>query len=416
MRFQHTAISLACATLLVACGGGGGSTAGAKSQSISFALPTESILLEPPQKLVATASSELPVTFTSGTPSICTVDGDKVVAVKAGECSVTATQAGDSTYMPASQQQLFNVQKHSQFIAFNSPGFQSITKTPDPLVATALTGLPVTFTSTSPEVCTTSGATLTLVAKGTCSITASQDGNDTYAAAATKVAFVVGDDKPPVLTIMNGVKAIDRTVDDDPISRWAGSTLDGYGCGDPNWCGTTFNSTNSSFSYKYVIQTNDPKHPWDGSPINAYFGFDVVPHGVVKNNNGDTVDGLRVSNQTTLKITLGQNDEWVKTGSNDLELILVLGHFNNNCNVAPYLPLKPVSGAVATYEVQLSDAASFDNTCGLKGLTVADELKKYPIIDFKVYGPHSNTSVAGESPTTPGYPTVLTVKGPITIQ
>ena len=411
MRFQLTAVGLACATLLAACGGGGAAT-GAKSQSVEFAFPGSRYLMTPAAPLVATASSGLPVTFTSNTPTICTMDGDKLVVVKAGECSVTASQAGDSTYMAASQQQLFNVLKHTQFVSFPSPGFQSITKTPAPLVATSESGMPVTFTSTTPEVCTTSGTTLTLVSKGTCSITATQAGTDIYDVGTSKAVFIVGDDKPPVLTIMNGVKALDSTVDGDPITRWAGSSIDGWGCGDPNWCSTTFNAADSSFSYKYVIQTNDPKHPWDGSGIGAYFGVDVVPHGVKQG----TSEGLRVSNQTTIKLTLGQNDEWVKTGTNELYLIFVLGHVNNNCNVAPHVLLKPKGGAVATYEVQLSDIKGYDNSCGLANLNEMDEMKKYPIIDLKVYGPRSNTSVAGASPTTPGYPTVITVKGPITIQ
>lgn len=416
MRFQLTAIGLACATLLGACGGGGGATTGNKSQSINFAFPGAHYLLTPSTPLVATASSELPVTFSSSTPSVCTMDGANLVTVKAGECSVTASQAGDSTYMAASQQQLFNVLKHSQFVSFPSPGFQSITGTPPALVATAETGLPVTFSSDTPDVCTASGTTLTLVSKGTCSITASQAGSDTYDAGSAKAVFVVGDDKPPVLTIMSGVAAIDRTTDGDYIARWAGSSIDNWGCGDPNWCSTTFNAADSSFSWKYVIQTNDPKHPWDGNGIGAYFGFDVVPHGVTRNNTGDTTDGLRVSKQTTIKITLGQNDEWVKTGNNELYLILVLGHYNNNCNVAPHVLLKPTTGALTTYEVQLSDVHGYDNSCGLANLNEAEELAKYPIIDVKVYGPRSNTSVPGVSPTTPGYPTVLTVKGPITIQ
>ncbi|MEO7497361.1 MAG: hypothetical protein ABIT83_18330 [Massilia sp.] len=415
MRFQLTAIGLACATLLAACGGGGAAT-GAKNQSVDFAFPGAHYLLTPPSPLVATASSGLPITFTSDTPSICTVNGVNLVAVKAGECSVTASQAGDSTYLPNSSKQLFNILKHTQSVTFPSPGFQSITVTPAPLVATAETGLPVSFSSDTPSICTVSGTTLTLVSKGTCTLTATQAGNDTYAAGSAKALFVVGDDKPPVITLLSGVAAIDRTTDGDYINRWAGSNLDNYGCNDPNWCGTTFNAADSSFTFKYVIQTNDPKHPWNGGFIDRYFGFDVAAHGVQKNNSGDTTDGPRVSKQLTLKITLAQNDEWVQTGRNELYLIFVLGHYNNGCNVAPHLLFKPVKGALRTYEVPLSDVIGFDADCGLKGLDAAAELLKYPIIDLKVYAPNANTSVAGASPTTPGYPTALTIQGPITIQ
>ena len=87
MRFQLTAVSLACAALLSACGGGGGSdtATGAKSQSVNFLFPGAHYLLVPPTPLVATASSGLPVTFSTNTPATCTVDGVNLVVVKAGD-------------------------------------------------------------------------------------------------------------------------------------------------------------------------------------------------------------------------------------------------------------------------------------------------------------------------------------------
>jgi len=51
------------------------------------------------------------------------------------------------------------------------------------LQATASSGLPVTFASLTPGVCTISGSTASLINTGTCTITASQIGNSNYAAA-----------------------------------------------------------------------------------------------------------------------------------------------------------------------------------------------------------------------------------------
>ena len=51
------------------------------------------------------------------------------------------------------------------------------------LAATASSGLAVNFTSTTTNVCTVTGAALTLVSAGTCSITASQTGSTNYASA-----------------------------------------------------------------------------------------------------------------------------------------------------------------------------------------------------------------------------------------
>lgn len=55
----------------------------------------------PPFSIVATASSGLAVSFVSTTPSVCTVSGNIVTDIAAGTCSITATQAGNGTYAPA---------------------------------------------------------------------------------------------------------------------------------------------------------------------------------------------------------------------------------------------------------------------------------------------------------------------------
>ena len=80
-----------------------------------------------------------------------------------------------------------------QTITFGAPSNQVMGTVPFALSATASSGLPVTFTSNTTSVCTVSGVTVTLVAVGTCSITASQPGNSTYAAATPVTqTFAVG--------------------------------------------------------------------------------------------------------------------------------------------------------------------------------------------------------------------------------
>jgi hypothetical protein len=70
----------------------------------------------------------------------------------------------------------------AQTITFANPGPQTV-GTPLTLVATASSGLTVSFASTTQNVCTVNGTTASFIATGTCSITASQPGNSTYAAA-----------------------------------------------------------------------------------------------------------------------------------------------------------------------------------------------------------------------------------------
>jgi len=56
--------------------------------------------------------------------------------------------------------------------------------TPLTLVATASSGLQVSFASATQNVCTINGTTASFIASGTCTIKATQAGNSTYAAAA----------------------------------------------------------------------------------------------------------------------------------------------------------------------------------------------------------------------------------------
>jgi hypothetical protein len=51
--------------------------------------------------LAAAASSGLPVTYTSSNPSVATVSGNTVTVVGVGSTTITASQSGNGTYLPA---------------------------------------------------------------------------------------------------------------------------------------------------------------------------------------------------------------------------------------------------------------------------------------------------------------------------
>ncbi len=78
--------------------------------------------------------------------------------------------------------------KDPQTITFGELAGKTYGGAPFTVTATASSGLPVAFASDTPGVCTVSttseGGTVTLVAAGTCTVTASQAGNDDYGAAA----------------------------------------------------------------------------------------------------------------------------------------------------------------------------------------------------------------------------------------
>ena len=161
-----------------------GTGTGSTQQTITFgAIPAQS--LNSTIALTATASSQLPVSFTSTTPAICTVSGLTARLLAVGTCTIQANQVGSGVYAAAPVvTQSFTVNLLAQTIAFGAiPAQAANTSFGVALTATASSGLPVSFTSTSPAICIVSGTTASLSAAGACTIQANQAGNSVYAAA-----------------------------------------------------------------------------------------------------------------------------------------------------------------------------------------------------------------------------------------
>ena len=101
VRIFLTAI-LVAASALFTTGCGGGSAL--KSQTITFG-QAPALPLGGTATVTATASSGLPVTYSSLTPAVCTVDSSTglVTDITSGLCTVAADQSGNATYSPAQQ-------------------------------------------------------------------------------------------------------------------------------------------------------------------------------------------------------------------------------------------------------------------------------------------------------------------------
>jgi len=137
-----------------------------------------------PFTISATASSGLPVSFASTTPAVCTVSGATVTLASTGTCTIQATQGGNANYSAAAPvSSSFSVTSSMQTITFSAIANTVFGAAPFTISATASSGLPVSFASTTPGVCNVSGTTVTLAGAGTSTIQATQVGNSTYAAA-----------------------------------------------------------------------------------------------------------------------------------------------------------------------------------------------------------------------------------------
>ena len=178
-------------------------------QTITFSLPASRTFVGAPTPLTATASSGLPVTYTTTTQTICqilTTDTGPVLvattpipAIAGAACVVNANQGGDDSYAPAvGVSRTINFLKLTQSISFTTPPNRDLNSL-NPLIVSASSGLPVSLTSSTPETCsiveTGNGGYAAQAVAGIpadtskCTIVATQAGNDQYASATTNRTF-----------------------------------------------------------------------------------------------------------------------------------------------------------------------------------------------------------------------------------
>jgi len=152
-----------------------------KKQTITFAAPADRVYNVADFNLTASASSTLPVTFTSSTPSVCTVSGISVNLIAPGTCTISATQAGglsggtDFAAAPTVTQS-FSSNAVPQTISMPTIPESHEYQGGVDLAGTTTSGLEITYTSTTPTVCTVAGKRVTFVGTGKCTIKGSQAG------------------------------------------------------------------------------------------------------------------------------------------------------------------------------------------------------------------------------------------------
>ena len=130
--------------------------------------------------VTATASSGLTVTFTP--TGNCTMSGNTVHLSGAGSCSITASQAGNSSFNPASNVvRSFSIAKANQTINFGALADKQVSDPDFPVNATATSGLTVSFTASGQ--CTITANTVHITGPGSCTVTAAQGGDANFNAA-----------------------------------------------------------------------------------------------------------------------------------------------------------------------------------------------------------------------------------------
>jgi hypothetical protein len=156
-----------------------------QAQTITFPAISNKLTTDAPFVLNATASSGLAVSYASNNTAVATVSGNTVTIVGAGSVNITASQAGNASYLPATPvTRTFTVTapvtQQPQTITFPPIGQKLVTDPNFNPGATASSGLAVTYTSSNPAIATIVGGLVDIVGAGTVTITAKQAGNASY--------------------------------------------------------------------------------------------------------------------------------------------------------------------------------------------------------------------------------------------
>ena len=154
-----------------------------QTQTLNFAALPNRQLGEAPFSISASASSGLPVSFSTATFPVCQISGGKVTLMTAGICTLVAQQDGNNTFNPVLVVRSFIVIdpfKQVQSITFAPLPNKTLSDQPFTVSANASSGLAVALRSDTPNVCTTSDNLVTLISVGTCTITAAQAGDNIF--------------------------------------------------------------------------------------------------------------------------------------------------------------------------------------------------------------------------------------------
>ena len=207
-------LTAVAALALGGCYGSGSPSVAANPQTISFAAAPP-LAQGGTATVTATASSGLPVRYSSTTPLVCSVDGSTgvVTDIAIGTCIIAANQSGNALYAPAPQatQSLTVIFDPNQTISFGAAPPLSLFGTAT-VSATASSGLPVSYSSITPTVCTVDSSTglVTDLTAGVCTVAANQAGDANYNPA-PQVTQTITVTVPPGITVPGAPTGVTAT-------------------------------------------------------------------------------------------------------------------------------------------------------------------------------------------------------------
>ena len=159
-----------------------------KSEQKIESTPIEDAYFSDKQLLLTEAVSTGGLKLTYSASGTCSYDAvtNSVLYKSAGKCSVTASQAGDAVYLPATPVTLtFTINKTPQVIEIEEFDDQDLAETQSlDLTFTSESDAPdVVIASATVDICEVNGYSITFLAEGDCKLTFTKAGNANYEAA-----------------------------------------------------------------------------------------------------------------------------------------------------------------------------------------------------------------------------------------
>ncbi|MBW4891061.1 gliding motility-associated C-terminal domain-containing protein [Mucilaginibacter sp. HMF5004] len=195
--------------------------------------------------LTATASSALPITYTSSNTAVATIVAGKIHYIGIGSAVITATQPGDNVnWLPATSVSLPLTVNPT--ITFANLGNVAFTPTDITLAATSNAAVgtwPITYTTSDATIATIVAGKLHCVGLGTVTITAAQQGSVYPGVAYTTTT------KTATVTLTLGAA---------PVITWTGSAGTALQSADLVLGGTSTNTNTAQFPIIYTITPANP--------------------------------------------------------------------------------------------------------------------------------------------------------------
>jgi hypothetical protein len=143
---------------------------------------------------VAATTAAGNITYSSNTPSICTVSGATVTIIAAGTCRVSATTAGNTIYSAGTSEKVIIVERGSQTLTISPVPSLSVGATSSISVTNSAgtSGGLNLYQSSTPSVCSVSATGRVLgLASGDCVVMVTSVETDNYSSASASTTFAI---------------------------------------------------------------------------------------------------------------------------------------------------------------------------------------------------------------------------------